>query len=145
MSTDFIVGFPGETDADFDETLGLVRDVEFDSAFTFKFSPREGTPALRLPDAVPDEVASERLARLIEAVRAVGRARNAAVVGETHEVLVEGHAPKGPWLQGRTRHFRSALIDAPASWIGSYRMVRLTRHYRRDVHGGAGGCGAVSR
>ena len=126
MSTDFIVGFPGETDDDFAATLSLVREVEFDSAFTFKFSPREGTPALKLPDAVPDEVASERLARLIEAVREVGRARNAAVVGETFEVLVEGPAPKGPWLHARTRHFRMALLDGPASWIGSYRMVRFT-------------------
>jgi tRNA-2-methylthio-N6-dimethylallyladenosine synthase len=126
MSTDFIVGFPGETDADFDETLSLVREVEFDSAFTFKFSPREGTPATRLPDEGPGDVASERLARLIEAVREISRARNAAVVGETFEVLVEGPAPRGPQLQARTRHFRSALLDAPMSWIGSYRMVRFT-------------------
>ena len=126
LSTDIIVGFPGESDADFEQTLALVREVEFDSAFTFKFSPREGTPALKLPDEVPDELASERLARLIAAVRAISRARNAAVVGETFEVLVEGPAPRGPQLQARTRHFRSCLLDGPASWIGSYRMVRFT-------------------
>ena len=126
MSTDVIVGFPGESDEDFEATLSLVREVEFDGAFTFKFSPREGTPALKLPDAVPDDVASERLARLIALVREVGRARNAAVVGETFEVLVEGPAPKGGGLQGRTRHFRTAVFDGPASWIGTYRKVRLT-------------------
>ena len=126
LSTDIIVGFPGESAADFEETLSLVRDVEFDSAFTFKFSPREGTPALKLPDAVPDEVASERLERLIAAVREISRARNAAVVGETFEVLVEGPAPRGPQLQARSRHFRSCLLDGPASWAGSYRMVRFT-------------------
>ena len=126
LSTDIIVGFPGESVADFEETLSLVREVEFDSAFTFKFSPREGTPALKLPDAVPDEVASERLERLIAAVREISRARNAAVVGETFEVLVEGPAPRGPQLQARTRHFRSCLLDGPASWAGSYRMVRFT-------------------
>jgi len=126
LSTDFIVGFPGESDADFEETLSLVREVEFDSAFTFRFSPREGTPATRLPDAVPDDVSAQRLDRLIAAVREISRARNAAVVGETFEVLVEGPAPRGPQLQVRSRHFRSALLDGPASWVGSYRMVRFT-------------------
>ncbi|HEY2805003.1 MAG TPA: tRNA (N6-isopentenyl adenosine(37)-C2)-methylthiotransferase MiaB, partial [Gemmatimonadales bacterium] len=126
LSTDFIVGFPGETDDDFAQTLSLVREVEFDAAFTFKFSPREGTPAIKLPDAVPDELGSERLAALIAVVRETGRARNAAAVGATYEALVEGPAPRGPWLQARTRHNRVALIDAPASWIGSYRMLRLT-------------------
>ncbi len=126
LSTDFIVGFPGETEDDVQETLSLVREVEFDAAFTFRFSPREGTPALKLPDAVPVDVGSERLSRLIEVVRETGRARNAAAVGSTYEALVEGPAPKGPWLQARTRHNRVAVIDAPSSWIGSYRMLRLT-------------------
>ena len=126
VSTDLIVGFPGETDADFAETLSLVREVEFDGAFTFRFSPREGTPATRLPDAVPDVVAAERLELLIDAVRAVSRARSAAVVGTAHEVLVEQVAPRGSQLQARTRHNRVALLDGPASWIGTYRTVRLT-------------------
>ena len=126
LSTDIIVGFPGETDADFEETLSLVRDVGFDGAYTFKFSPREGTPALKLPDAVPDEVASERLARLIGLVREGARTRNAALVGTTHEVLIEEPASKTPQLQGRTRHGRVAILDGPASWIGTYRRVRFT-------------------
>ena len=126
VSTDLIVGFPGETDADFAETLSLVREVEFDGAFTFRFSPREGTPATRLPDAVPDVVAAERLELLIDAVRAVSRARSAAVVGTAHEVLVEQVAPRGSQLQARTRHNRVALLDGPTSWIGTYRTVRLT-------------------
>jgi tRNA-2-methylthio-N6-dimethylallyladenosine synthase len=126
LSTDFIVAFPGETEADFAETLSLVREVEFDGAFTFKFSPREGTPALRLPDAVPDAVASERLARLIETVRTISRARNAAVVGQTFEVLVDGPAHRSGQLQARTRCFRSAILEGPESWIGTYRQVRFT-------------------
>jgi tRNA-2-methylthio-N6-dimethylallyladenosine synthase len=126
LSTDFIVGFPGETEADFEETLSLVREVEFDGAFTFKFSPREGTPALRLPDGVPEAVASERLARLIETVRAISRARNAAVVGQTFEVLVDGPGHRAGQLQARTRCFRSAILDGPESWIGTYRKVRFT-------------------
>jgi tRNA-2-methylthio-N6-dimethylallyladenosine synthase len=126
LSTDFIVGFPGETEADVEATLSLVREVEFDSAYTFRFSPREGTPALKLPDAVPEPVAAERLERLITVVRETARARNAAVVGRTFEALVEEPAPKGVGLQARTRHNRVAILDGPASWIGSYRMLRLT-------------------
>ncbi len=127
LSTDLIVGFPGETEADFAATLSLVEEVGFESAYTFRFSPRDGTPALRLPDAVPDEVAAERLERLIALVRSVARVRSAAQVGTTHEVLVEEPATKGgARLQGRTRHNRVAILDGPASWIGGYRLVRFT-------------------
>jgi tRNA-2-methylthio-N6-dimethylallyladenosine synthase len=126
LSTDIIVGFPGETDEDFEATLSLVGEVGFDSAFTFRFSPREGTPATRLPDAVPDDVSAERLERLIALVRETARARNAAVLGETVEALIEGKAARGSQLLARTRHNRVAIIDGPPSWIGTYRMVRLT-------------------
>jgi tRNA-2-methylthio-N6-dimethylallyladenosine synthase len=125
LSTDLIVGFPGETDADYEATLSLVREVGFDGAFTFRFSPREGTPATRLPDAVPDAVAAERLEGLIALVRGTARARNAAAVGQTVEVLVEEQASRGG-LQARTRQNRVAILDGPASWIGTYRTVRLT-------------------
>ena len=126
VRTTVLVGFPGETDEDFARTLSLVREVEFDGAFTFRFSPREGTPATRMPDAVPDAVAAERLEALIAVVREVGRARAAAVVGTTHEVLVEEQGRKDGQLVGRTRHNRVALFDGPPSWIGTYRTVRLT-------------------
>src|SRR4029077_17025578 len=89
IATDIIVGFPGESDADFDQSLSLVREVEFDGAFTFRFSPREGTPATRLGGPLGAGLAAERLARLIAVVREVSRVRNAAVVGETFEALVE--------------------------------------------------------
>ncbi len=125
LTTDLIVGFPGETDADFDATLGLVQEVGFDEAYTFRFSPREGTAATRLPGAVPDALAGERLERLIAEVRRVARARNAGLVGTTHEVLVEQEARRG-MLQGRTRQHRVAILDGPPEWIGSYRMVRFT-------------------
>src|SRR5688500_2237721 len=89
LTTDVIVGCPGESDEDFEETLSAVRAVGFDDAFTFKFSPREGTPATRLPEelAVPDEVASRRLERLFETVRAGSRSRNLAMLGRRCEVL----------------------------------------------------------
>jgi tRNA-2-methylthio-N6-dimethylallyladenosine synthase len=126
LTTDLIVGFPGETEADFAATLALVGEVGFDDAFTFRFSPRAGTAAMRLADAVPDAVAAERLERLIGEVRRVGRARNARLVGTTHEILVEQRARRGAALQGRTRQHRVAMVDGPEAWIGSYRTVRFT-------------------
>ena len=125
LTTDFMVGFPGETDADFEATLSLVEEVGFDDAFTFRYSPREGTAAARLPGAVAGEVAAERLEVLIHAVRRVSRARHAALVGAVAEVLVEGEARRGGLLQARTRDHRTVLLDGPASWVGTYRSVRL--------------------
>ena len=126
LTTDIIVGFPGETEQDFRETLSLVEAVGFDDAFTFRYSPREGTPATRLKDVVPDRVAGERLERLVAAVRGIARRKNVALVGSTHEVLVEGWAKRGDLLQGRTRANKVALFPGPDEWIGSYRRVRFT-------------------
>jgi tRNA-2-methylthio-N6-dimethylallyladenosine synthase len=126
LSTDLIVGFPGERDQDFADTVSLVRAVGFDDAYTFRYSPREGTGALRLPDPVPDEVAGERLERLIAVVREVARRRNAARVGEVHEVLVEKVARRGGLLQSRTRSNKVVLLVGPVEWIGTYHHVRLT-------------------
>ena len=126
ITTDIIVGFPGETEADFAETEMLVREVAFDDAYTFKYSPRDGTAALKLRDQVPDRVAGERLERLIATVRDVARRKNAGLVGSTHEVLVEKQARRGGLLQTRTRTNKVALVQGPAEWIGSYRTVRFT-------------------
>jgi tRNA-2-methylthio-N6-dimethylallyladenosine synthase len=126
LTTDLIVGFPGETEADFLDTVSLVEAVGFDDAYTFKFSPREGTPALRIRDAVPDDVAGERLERLIAVVRRVAGGKNARLVGTAHGVLVEGKAKRGDLLQARTRTNKVALVSGPDAWIGTYRTVRLT-------------------
>jgi tRNA-2-methylthio-N6-dimethylallyladenosine synthase len=126
ITTDIIVGFPGESEADFDETLSLVREVEFDDAYTFKYSVREGTPAVRLKDHVAPEVQTERIARLIAVVRDTARRKNVALVGTTHEVLVEGRAKRGGLLQTRTRTNKVALLDGPDEWLGTYRRVRFT-------------------
>jgi tRNA-2-methylthio-N6-dimethylallyladenosine synthase len=128
VTTDVIVGFPGETDDDFEETLDVVRAVGFHDAFTFKFSAREGTPATRFPaeDTVPDEVASERLERLIELVRAGTRARNLTSLGTVHEVLVEKVARRGELLQARTRDFKTVLLPGDEALIGRYLTVALT-------------------
>ena len=90
LGTDVIVGFPGETEDDFQQTLEVVEEVRFDSAFTFIYSPRQGTEAAAMPDQVPDEVKHERLERLVDVVQRIAAERNAERVGRVEEVLVEG-------------------------------------------------------
>jgi tRNA-2-methylthio-N6-dimethylallyladenosine synthase len=128
LTTDIIVGFPGESEEDFAETMSAVDGVGFDDAFTFKFSPREGTPATRMPasETVPDEVATDRLDRLIALVRANARSRNLGLLGQRREVLVERAARRGELLQSRTRDFKTVLIPGPESMIGRYLTVELT-------------------
>ncbi len=126
LSTDIIVGFPGETEEEFQETLALVEEVEYDDAYTFKYSVREGTPAVRIKDHVSEETKTERIGRLIALVRRIARQKNIGLVGTTHEVLVEGPAKRGDLLQARTRTNKIALVAGPAEWVGSYRRVRFT-------------------
>jgi tRNA-2-methylthio-N6-dimethylallyladenosine synthase len=126
LSTDIIVGFPGETEADFEQTLSLVTEADFDDAYTFKYSVRQGTPAVRLRDHVPDEIASRRLARLVEAVRDNVRRKNIARIGDTHEALVERPAKRGALMLARTRTNHLVLLDLPTSAAGQYRTVRFT-------------------
>jgi len=126
FSTDIIVGFPGETEADFGDTLSLIGEAGFDDAYTFRYSPREGTPATRLRDAVPDEVASRRLQLLIRTVRDQVRRRNLARVGTLHEILVERAAKRGDLMLARTGTNLLVLVDLPSSSVGEYHRVRLT-------------------
>jgi tRNA-2-methylthio-N6-dimethylallyladenosine synthase len=128
LTTDVIVGFPGETDADFDQTLTAVRELCFDDAFTFKFSPREGTPATRFPatESISDAIASDRLAALIDTVRSGSRSRNLRLLGERREVLIEKEARRGGLLQARTRDFKTVIVPGESSMIGRYFMVELT-------------------
>jgi tRNA-2-methylthio-N6-dimethylallyladenosine synthase len=128
LTTDIIVGFPGETEEDFAETLSLVEQVGFDDAYTFKFSPRDGTPATRFPvsDMVQDNVASERLARLIGTVRGRTRERNLKLLGQRREVLVEKPARRGGLLQSKTRDFKVVMIAGDETLIGKYLTVELT-------------------
>jgi tRNA-2-methylthio-N6-dimethylallyladenosine synthase len=126
FTTDIIVGFPGETDADFEATLSLITEAGIDDAYTFRYSLREGTPAVRLKDQVPEEIAAARLAQLIEVVRSNTRRRNIARVGETHEALVERPARRGGLMLGRTRGNLLVLLDLPESAVGSYHLTQLT-------------------
>ena len=129
LTTDVIVGFPGETDEDFEETLEVVREVGFADGFTFKFSPRDGTPATRMPAelTVSDEVASARLARLVETIRGLARASNMAHLGRRYEVLIEREARRGDeLLMARTRDFKTVMVPGDASMLGAYVTVELT-------------------
>jgi len=106
LTTDIIVGFPGETDEDFAQTMSLVREVRYDGAYTFVYSPRPGTEAAeRMEDDVPAEVKRERIQALVELVQEVARERSARFVGTTGEVLVEGPSRTDPSrLRGRLSH-----------------------------------------
>ena len=126
FSTDVIVGFPGETEAQFTETLSLMGEAGFDDAYTFKYSPRDGTPATRMKDAVDDGTASDRLGRLIAAMREQSRSRNLGRVGSEHEVLVERPARRGDMMLGRTRTNLMVLLPLTPADIGRYVTVRLT-------------------
>ena len=115
LGTDLIVGFPGETESEFEETISLVEEVEFDSAFTFIFSPRSGTEAASLPDPVPEELKHARLERLVDVVQRVSARRNTARVGSVEEVLVEGPSRTDSTLwRGRTRRNTTVIFSGPA-------------------------------
>jgi tRNA-2-methylthio-N6-dimethylallyladenosine synthase len=116
LTTDIIVGFPGETEADFLETIAIVEEVGFDGAFTFVFSPRRGTEAAGLTEGlVPHGEKTERMQRLVEAVQRRGRERAQRFVGRTLEVLVEGPSRTDPArLRGRSRHGKAVNFTGSA-------------------------------
>jgi tRNA-2-methylthio-N6-dimethylallyladenosine synthase len=144
LSTDIIVGFPGETEEDFAHTLSLLREVGFVSLFGFKYSPRPHTPARRLEDDVPEAVKSERLARVFEAAESIGAAHLAALVGTRQRVLVEGPSksekgaagPRGR-VQGRTERSEIVHIEAPeaSGLVGEVVDVSITRANRHSLLG----------
>jgi tRNA-2-methylthio-N6-dimethylallyladenosine synthase len=120
LGTDLIVGFPGETESDFRETLEVVEEVRYDSAFTFVYSPRAGTEAAAMPDQVPDEVKQERIERLVGVVQRVAAERNAERVGRVEEVLVEGPSRTDhALLRGRTRR------NTTVNFVGAARPGEL--------------------
>lgn len=126
FTTDIIVGFPGETDEQFEETISLVKEVEFDSAFTFIYSPREGTPAAKMKDDVPMEVKKARLQRLNDTLNEISRRKNEELRGQIVEVLVEGESKKNPdVLSGRTRTNKLVNFIGPKDLIGKMVYVRI--------------------
>ncbi len=132
ISTDIIVGFPGETDEQFEDTLSLAEEVGYDSAFTFLYSPRRGTPAADYEDQVPEDVKHERFNRLVDVINSSAASCNAAYTGRICHVLIEGFAKKGDrTLSGRTEGFKLVDISlpqgkTPEEYIGEIVSVRIT-------------------
>jgi tRNA-2-methylthio-N6-dimethylallyladenosine synthase len=126
LSTDIIVGFPGETDSEFEETLNLVREVRYDTAFTFKYSTRPGTKAEKLDDDVPDKVKTARLETLIAVQQEISRERNREQLDRITEILIENSAPKDPnmWT-GRTADYRPVVVSKNGESVGDLVKVRL--------------------
>ena len=126
LSGDFIVGFPGETEADFEATLHLVEAVGYASAFTFKYSPRPGTPAAALPNQVPEPVKGERLARLQDLIAAQTRAFSAACVGLRLPVLLEKRGRQDGQLIGRSPYLQAVWTEAPEGLVGEIVEIEIT-------------------
>jgi len=137
LSTDFIVGFPGETDADFEETMTLLDEVAFESSFSFKYSPRPGTPALRmLKDEIPPEVAQERLVRLQARQRDISREAHERMAGQVHQVLVEGPSKYDEAVVcGRTGTFKMVNFPGTMDLVGHTVPVSIIAGFTNSLRG----------
>lgn len=136
LTTDIIVGFPGETEEQFQDTLSLVREVEFDAAYTFIYSPREGTPAAVYPDETSMEEKKERLYRLNELQGQISRRKNEALRGQRVEVLVEGASKTNAQvLSGRTRTNKVVNFEGPAHLVGQLVEVEITEPQTWSLNG----------
>jgi tRNA-2-methylthio-N6-dimethylallyladenosine synthase len=136
VSTDFIVGFPGETDQDFEQTMKLIDAVGFDQSFSFIYSRRPGTPASNLADDTTDAVKHERLARLQTAINANARRISEAMVGTTQTVLVEGPSRKNPnEMAGRTENMRYVNFPGDPRMIGQFVDVVVTEAMSNSLRG----------
>jgi tRNA-2-methylthio-N6-dimethylallyladenosine synthase len=138
LTTDIIVGFPGETEDDFQQTLSLLDEVEYDGVFSFKYSPRPNTPALKLDDAIPDEEKSRRLAVLMDRQRDIQKRRNERHLGQSIEVMVEGrNEARAQWIgrssQNKTVNFVTNEGASPV--IGTYVPVLITGRFPNSLLG----------
>ena len=128
LTTDLIVGFPGETEDDFQETLSLVRETEFDNAYVFKYSQRRDTPAAEMPGQLPEEVIEERHARLLNTVNEIAARKYAACVGATLQILVNGPSRRNAArLEGRTACNKIVIFEGSERHVGQLMDVRITR------------------
>jgi tRNA-2-methylthio-N6-dimethylallyladenosine synthase len=128
LTTDLIVGFPGETEEDFEQTLALAREVEFDQAYLFKYSPRKDTPAATMPDQVPQTVKEERNQCVLTLINEIGKRRYSQLVGQTMQILVEGPSKKNPArMTGRTRCNKIVVFEGSERHRGQLMDVRITR------------------
>jgi len=125
ITTDVIVGFPGETEEDFQETLSLIEEVKFGTVYVAAYSPRPYTRAARLPDSVPREEKARRLKEVLELTRKNGLELHRRRIGEIVEVLVEGYLPEKGMYYGKTRDFRTVLFSGEEELVGQIVEVRV--------------------
>ena len=138
LSSDFIIGFPGESDEDFEQTMSLIEDIHFDQSFSFIYSQRPGTPAADLPDDVPQEVKKARLARLQARINEMASAISASMVGSEQIVLVDGPSRKNPEeLTGKTQNHRSVTFSGEADWVGRFVTIKITQSFVNSLRGEA--------
>ena len=137
VTTDVIVGFPGEREEDFADTLRVVAEARFDAAFTFQYSPRPGTPAAAYHEQIPKAVVQERFDRLVELQERISLERNSELVGRRVELLVEGTGRKGN-LKGRTRTNKLVHVDGAAS-AGSFVEAEIVAAHPHHLVGAAAG------
>jgi len=135
LSSDFIVGYPGETDSDFEDTLELVRQVGYDTAYCFKYSPRPGTPAAHVDDDVPRSLKDERLQRLLTLMRELSRESMQRQLGRTVEVLVEKPGRSEGDMEGRTADYRIVHFRGQPRLIGQVLPLRITETYGQSLRG----------
>ena len=135
LSSDFIVGFPGEREEDFAATLDLVRAVGFAQAYSFKYSPRPGTPAATAEDQIPEPIKAERLARLQALLEEQQRAFNHACLGRTLDILFEKPGRLAGQLVGRSPYLQPVNVMAPATLIGTVAPVRVVEIGRNSLFG----------
>jgi tRNA-2-methylthio-N6-dimethylallyladenosine synthase len=136
LSSDFIIGFPGETDADFEATMKLIEDVGFDYSFSFIYSPRPGTGASYMPDDTSHEVKAERLERLQAVIEKQGFENSRKMVGTTQRVLIENTSRKDAnQLAGRTDNNRIVNFDGPAELINRFATVLITEAMPHSLRG----------
>tara|TARA_Y100001970_G_C14231613_1_gene858998 strand:- start:524 stop:1888 length:1365 start_codon:yes stop_codon:yes gene_type:complete len=134
LSTDLIVGFPGETDEEFEMTLEAVKKIRFDSIYSFKYSPRPKTPAAKYPEQIPEEIRSQRLKLLLEAQEKIVQEKNNALVGTNQEILIEKkNAIKGRMVSGRSRGNHLVTIDNCENEVGELIQVKITEIHKNSI------------
>ncbi|HSX26251.1 MAG TPA: tRNA (N6-isopentenyl adenosine(37)-C2)-methylthiotransferase MiaB [Chlamydiales bacterium] len=135
LGTDIIVGFPTETDEEFEETVEVLRQIRYSLAFVFAYSPRKGTPAMRWKDDIPEEVKQQRLQRLMDLQTEISNEERQQMLGQTYEVLVERFNKDGLMLKGRTRCWKKVIFEGPESLIGTLQPIKVHSYSHQTLIG----------
>ncbi|AEM73526.1 tRNA (N6-isopentenyl adenosine(37)-C2)-methylthiotransferase MiaB [Caldicellulosiruptor acetigenus] len=135
ITTDIIVGFPGETDEDFEDTLDVCRKVEFDSAYTFIYSKRRGTPAEKMPNQVPDDIKHQRFQQLVKLIEEIALKKNRQMLGKTYEILIDGRSKRNNLLVGRTRTNKVVNVKCPEEFMFKFVNVKILEAAEHWLYG----------